>query len=318
MASSTATPTPEVSTQAPAAPPASPRVSIVVPTLNGADELRRMLPALARQDFDGGYEICAIDSGSTDGTLELLREHGAHVRSIPRAEFRHGGTRNRCAREARGELLVFLSQDVEPADERFLAELVRPFEDPRVAGAYSRVLPHPDDDPLTARTVLDLPEAEGLPWVRDLDEIGPVWDMEPEERGSYIRFNNVASSIRASVFRTLPFPDVAFGEDFAWAARVLTAGWRIAYTPESRVYHAHCYSLAGAYARYRVDASFHRQMHGWRMRPTLLSAARGIAFEVGRDLRFLFDHPVEGRMKHAFRSPALRAAQVLGQYVGSR
>ena len=45
-----------------------------------------------------------------------------------------------------------------------------PFDDPRVAGSYSRVLPAPGDDALAARTVLDLPEASEEPWVRDLDD----------------------------------------------------------------------------------------------------------------------------------------------------
>src|SRR6187399_3196390 len=178
----------------------APRVTIVLPTWNGAADLRHLLPALAAQRFEGGYEIRAIDSDSEDGTRELLAKAGAEVTRIPRAEFAHGRTRNLAARGSKAELLVFLTQDVLPARDTFLADLTAPFADPRVAGAYARVLPHEHDDPLTARTVLDAPEASDVRYERDLDRVGPVWDMEPRERARYLHFNNVASAIRRSVF----------------------------------------------------------------------------------------------------------------------
>jgi len=248
----------------------------------------------------------------------LLREHGAPVEEINPTEFSHGRTRNRAAEAALGEFLVFLSQDVEPQGPHFLARLIAAFSDERVAGAYSRILPHEDDDPLAARTVLDLPEASSEPWVRDLDDVEGVWCLDDETRARYLRFNNVASAIRTSVFRSIPFPEVAFAEDFAWAARVLTAGHRIAYVPESVAYHAHAYSMGKAMERYQIDALFHFSAHGVRVRPTLTSVLRGICYEVVRDARFLASRPGTRGKGSLLRSPGLRTAQILGQYLGSR
>jgi len=298
----------------------APRASIILPTLEGEAHLRRLLPALARQELPGGFELLAVDSSSSDRTRELLAEAGADLVTIDRADFRHGATRNQRAEGARGEFLVFLSQDVEPVDEHFLAGLLEAFDDPRVAGAYSRVLPRPADDPLTQRTCLGLPEASAEPVVRDLDHVDSVRDLSPEERADYLRFNNVASAIRTSVFREIPFPDLAFGEDFAWAARALTAGWRIRFAPRSVVYHAHTYSPRQVFERYRVDAAFHRQVHGHLVRPTAWSAARGFLFEVRADLRFMRESTTAlgvARAQHTLLSPVLRGAQVLGQYFGS-
>lgn len=288
---------------------------MILPTFNGEDDLRRMLPKLQDQDFDGGVEICAIDSSSKDGTVAVLEEVGARVEVIPQSEFSHGPTRNRCALAARGEFLVFMSQDVMPAHREFLTELVAAFDDERVAGAYSRVLPHPDDDALTARTVLDLPESSEEPFVRDLDAVRGLWELDPDERVRYLRFNNVASAIRTEVFRDFPFPPTAFAEDFAWASRVLSRGWRIAYVPTSVVQHAHSYDLRSAYKRYRVDAAFHRQAHGWLVRPSAFSAVRGFLYEVREDYRFVRRNGHSASI--LLRSPGLRAAQVLGQYAGS-
>ncbi len=297
---------------------AAPRLSVLLPTRDGADDLARLLPALAAQELFGEAELIAIDSSSRDGTVELLRAARARVEVIPAAEFGHGRTRNRMAAQARGELFVFLSQDVVPVGPRYLTELVAPFADPRVAGAYARVLPEEGGDPLAARTVLDLPEARAVPEVRDLDGKEGLWSLAPAERARYLRFNNVASAVRASVFRDLPFPDVSFGEDFAWAARALSAGHRIAYAPGAVAHHAHAYGPRAAFRRYRTDAEFHAQIHGWRLRPSLASAAKGFLFEVARDTAWLARERPRGAFGALLRAPGLRAAQVLGQYVGSR
>lgn len=291
----------------------SPRVSILLPTWNGADTLCRLLPSLQSQVEVGTPEIIAFDSGSTDGTLDLLREHNIDWTPIDRRTFSHGGTRNLMAARARGDMLVFMSQDVVPRDERFLCELLKPFGDARLAGACARILPFPDSDPLTARTVLDLPEAKDESSERRMDQ--PVWSVDALTRAKSLRFNNVASAIRADVFRHFPFPEVAFGEDFAWAARVLTAGYAIAHVSKSVVFHAHDYTPREAYRRYATDAAFHRAAHGWVMRPSLFSVLRGFAYELRADWQHV---QKAGGLFALWRAPALRAAQVWGQYMGAR
>src|SRR6185436_8120242 len=159
------------------------RVTICLPTWNGERDLARLLPALARQQVDGGFEIVAIDSSSTDRSRELLEQAGVRMQRIEQREFGHGVTRNRLAGMARGEILVFLSQDALPEGERFLATLAAAFDDPRTAGACARILPHEDDDPLTARTVLDAPEAGAEARVF-------------EGKGVDACFNDVAAAIR--------------------------------------------------------------------------------------------------------------------------
>lgn len=293
-----------------------PRVSILIPTLNAERDLERLLPALAAQEVEGGVEVRVCDSSSTDATRQLLRAAGIAVTRIPRADFRHGGTRNLLASQARGEFCLFLSQDARPADPGFVTALVAPFVDEEVAGATARVLPNPDDDPLTARTALAAPEACERSEVRTLADPANFQALEPAERLRHLRFNNVASCIRAEVLRAIPFPDMPFGEDSAWAARAQTAGWKIVFAAEAVVHHAHRYRPGEAFERYRVDAAFHRRTHDHRVRPSLASVLRGVLFEVREDYRFIRKH--DAGVGHLLRSPGLRTAQVLGQYFGSR
>ncbi|MEZ6004572.1 MAG: glycosyltransferase [Planctomycetota bacterium] len=294
----------------------APQVSVLIPTWNGMEWLPRLIPSLRAQVVPRGLEIVALDSESRDGTAAYLREQGVRVQGLPQAEFGHGSARNRLAGMAQGERLVFLSQDALPVGTDFVRTLIAPLEDRRVAGTWARNLPNPGDDALSRRSLLESQEssAEGrricLPAGRTLA------DFAPAERARLARFNNVASAMSAETARAHPFPEVAFGEDSAWAARVLNAGYCVEYVAQAAVHHNHRYGPASALARYRQDARFLREVHGVVVRPGLWSVLRGVAFELRQDARFLLRE--RGRFGDWLRAPALRAAQVWGQYQGSR
>lgn len=278
----------------------APRISICLPTWNGERDLARLLPALARQSCE--IEIVAVDSSSTDGTREMLERAGARVETIVQREFGHGRTRNQLARMARGEFVVFLTQDAEPRDADTIATLVGALDDARTAGAFARILPRHDDDPLTARTVLDHPDASERAWVG-------------ETGTALLRFNDVASAIRRQVLIDLPFPDIAFGEDVAWARAAVERGFRVRFEPRAVVLHAHSYTPAQAFERNRIDAEFQRVHCGRIVRASAFSVLKGIAHELRRDALHMARH---GGWSHLPRAIALRSAQIRGQRAGSR
>lgn len=294
-----------------------PRLSILLPTLNGEADLRRLLPALAKQRIEGGVEWLGIDSSSTDGTVALLEGAGFQVEVIARDEFCHGATRNRLAERAAGEFLLFLTQDALPQDSDCFEQLLAPLTDPKVVAVGARLVPHPGDDPLTARTVLASPEASGLQEVRQLPEGLHLADLEPAEAVDRARFHNVACVYRADALRRWPFPPEVFGEDVSWAWRVLSEGQSLAHAPKAVVQHAHRYTLLSALERYRLDAAFLRRHFGLRVRPSLLSVMRGWAHEVRADWEYM---RARGRIspRSMARSPFLRASMILGQYLGTR
>src|SRR5262249_50785102 len=101
----------------------------------------------------GPLDVVVVDSQSRDGTPDVARRAGARVRTVARATFNHGGTRNLGAALARGRFVAFLTQDALPADPRWLAALIDSMERDDAAGGYSRVLPRPGCSPLVERTV---------------------------------------------------------------------------------------------------------------------------------------------------------------------
>ncbi len=116
---------------------------MAIPVRNGGPALEGVLAALGRQTVD--HELIVCDSGSTDGSVQLARAHGARVLEIPPSEFNHGATRNLLMERAGGSRVAFLTQDAAPADERWLERLLEGLGlAPDVAIAYGPQRPRPD------------------------------------------------------------------------------------------------------------------------------------------------------------------------------
>src|SRR3954452_25015025 len=120
-------------------------VSVAIPVYNGARYLDEVLSAVRAQRVDREVELLIVDSGSTDGSLEIAERHGASIHRIPKAEFSHGGTRNLAMELASGEHVAFITQDATPAHDGWLAALLEGFEQAGdVALVFGPHEPRPD------------------------------------------------------------------------------------------------------------------------------------------------------------------------------
>jgi glycosyltransferase involved in cell wall biosynthesis len=96
-------------------PPAAPRISVVIATLNRRNALRRTLQTLFEQDLPSDqYEIIVVDDGSTDGTSAGLRQSKADCafRVITQPNRGQAAARNAGCRASRGEIVLFLDDDM--------------------------------------------------------------------------------------------------------------------------------------------------------------------------------------------------------------
>src|SRR5689334_5698711 len=119
-------------------------VSFVIPTYNRAAVLVECLQALDRQRESGiPFDVIVVDDGSSDGTAAALASLqptlGVAVQGLRQENQGPAVARNRGVAQARGELIVFLGDDiiVEPG---YLAHLCAAYE--ACPGALRGVLGH--------------------------------------------------------------------------------------------------------------------------------------------------------------------------------
>jgi len=291
----------------------APAVSVVVPTRNGIDTLPALLEAIRAQRYDGRVEIVAVDSGSTDGTANVLANAADQVIRIAPEDFDHGLTRNLGVSRSSGALVVLTVQDAVPASDTWLAALVEPLRrHDEVAGAFARQVPRSDASGVARASLAGWVAAGTVPRTVRLRDAGELAAMVPMERLSHCAFDNVCSCIRRATWQDHPFRSTPIGEDIAWARDVLLAGHAIAFAPEAVVIHSHDRSLRYEYARTRDLHARLLDLFDIRTIPTLRDLARAVTVTAVTHAQW---DRTPGRLPRAL---GLAVAWPLGQYIGGR
>lgn len=216
-------------------------VSIIIPTKNAGSGFAQVLKRILRNSVPFGYEIIVVDSGSTDGTTLLISNYSIKLIEIAPTSFSHGGARNIGADNAEGEILVYLTQDAVPADERWLTNLTNAFNEPDVAAVFGRQIPNEDASPFE-RFFLQYV----YPDYRIVKDSVNLRNCTLQD----IFFSNVNSAIRRSEWQVNRFrDDIIMSEDQAWAKDILMKHKKIIYEPAAAVYHSHKYNIRRAVMR---------------------------------------------------------------------
>ena len=291
-----------------------PLVSVLLVTRDGAATLGETLAAIRGQRTAFPFEIVAIDSGSTDGTAELLARGADRLLEIDPGDFNHGTTRNAGVAACRGELVALLVQDALPAGDDWLENLTAPLrDDPRLAGTCARQLPRPAASAVTRHYLAGWAAAAAEPRVMEVRDARAWSDLAPAERLALCTFDDVCSCIRRSVWERLPFRATAIAEDVEWARDALLAGWRLAYVPQASVVHSHERSARHELRRTRATHRRLGDLFGLRTVPTARHLLRAFAATVPLHARLAWRRPAA-----LPRALALAVAWPLGQYLGGR
>jgi rhamnosyltransferase len=273
------------------------RVSIILRVKNEGRTLGAVLDGIRRQVGVEAPEIVVIDSGSTDNTLAIAEAHGAQIIRIAPADFTWGGAINTGIEACSGDIAVLLSGHCVAVDERWLAELLAPFDDSRVAATSSRHVPD---------LAVDLFEAV------ELEEDFPA-GREPRDDGP---FSNASAAVRRRVWETIKFdPGLVSNEDGEWAGRVRAAGHRVLYCPASQVYHSHPPRVDVVYTRL-----FWRALTGVQLYPGCRDGRWPYLFY--RFAKYLWkDLAISlraGRPWEWWRAPAYEVVRQGGRFRGAR
>lgn len=213
-------------------------ISIVIRTLNEARHLGDLLTMIARQETPGAeVETVLIDSGSTDGTLEIAKAHGCRITHIDKSEFSFGRSLNRGCDFARGDLLVLISGHCVPVDNHWLNKLCQPLRSGAVSYSYGRQIGD-DTSNYSERRIF----ATYFPAVSAVPQDG-------------FFCNNANAALTRAAWDAYRFDEELTGlEDMALSKRLHEAGHKIGYVADAPVFHHHQESWPTIRRRFEREA----------------------------------------------------------------
>jgi GT2 family glycosyltransferase len=207
-----------------------PSLSIVIPTYNRRDRLKRLLNTLERlHAASPEFEVIVVVDGSTDGTVEMLSELRPTYSMQVLAQANRGpaAARNRAMAAAGGEVLLFLDDDVTPESGLIARHLAM----------HER-----EDDAVVIGPMRAPGDSRMAPWLQ--------WEaaMLQKQYGAMLRglypptprqFYTANASIRTAHARAAGGFDESFtrAEDVEFAYRLSDRGLRFFFDPAAVVWH---------------------------------------------------------------------------------
>jgi len=296
-------------------------LSIVIPSLNGGIIFTECLDAIFSQETKLTFEVIVLDSGSTDGTLELVKEFPIRLYEIEQGEFNHGETRNKGIGLARGKHVILMTQDAVPTDSGWINAMIKPFkEDPLVAGVYARQVPRGDAHVLTKRHLDEWLTGRTERHISRITERKEYEKMRPMQKYFFCNFDDVCSAIRVSVWNKIPYVKTDFAEDLVWSKKVLEAGYKIVYESKAVVRHSHSRSLGYEYRRTRLCHRRLNEIFGVRTVPTKKRLIRYALKSMKKDIGYIWSSEPSLWKKIFFsaRAPLASFLNVYAQYSGAK
>lgn len=270
--------------------------AVIVPTLNAGD-LWSVWVAAINDQSQKPDNILIIDSGSVDDTCKLSVEAGFDVHILSPGAFNHGGTRKKAVlKNSHHDIVIFLTQDAVLADKDTLQNILIPFRDQSVSAVCGRQLPNRVAGVIAVHArMFSYPVMSFVRSYADRKMCGI--------KATFL--SNSFAAYRVSALNKVGgFPgDVIFGEDMYVAAKLLKAGYKIAYTADACVYHSHNYSLRQEFNRYFDMGVFHAR-EPWIRAEFGGAEKEGIKFVIS-EIKYLAKHAFwripEGLLRTALR-----------------
>ncbi len=197
-------------------------VSVIIRTKNEVAWIERVLKALMYQDYND-REIIVVDSGSTDGTQDIVRKY-KEVRLLDyKGRYFPGKAINLGISNSSGRYIALLSAHCIPLNDKWIERLLVDFlEGDDIAAVYGRQEPLPDSS------------------LFDKRDLWTVFGIEKRIQREDYFFHNANSMIRRDIWEEVKFDESLESlEDQKWAQDVTAKGYAIVYEPHASVYHYH-------------------------------------------------------------------------------
>ena len=217
-------------------------VDIIIPTYRPDESVVYLMKKLLKQTYPI-HEIHIIDTETGIFPKELKNlSDKIRISKIKPEQFDHGGTRHEGAMQSHADIIIYMTQDAMPVNEYLIEELVKAFDNEKIAAAYARQLPNSKCNVIERYTrAFNYPEQSRIKSLEDLETLGIK---------TYF-CSDVCAAYRKSVYESLGgFEEkTIFNEDMIMAAKIIQSGGSVKYVAEAKVIHSHNYNCKQQFQR---------------------------------------------------------------------
>lgn len=258
-------------------------VEIICPLYNAASCILKLHQNLLAQKNVTIAKISYVVTESSDNTEQILQDNKIPYTLIQAKDFSHSLTRENIAMQSQSDILVFITQDIEIANENWLANLVAPIINHEAVACYSRQISKYNNIEKYTREK-NYPPVSSIVSKDDVEELGLRTFF----------FSDASSAVKTDIFQALHGYDqknLPISEDMYLAYKIIMAGHKIKYCADSVVYHSHKFTLKQLYRRYYLTGMFMAQ-NAYLDQYRTVKAGSGLAKYVLRRALRQFNLPV--------------------------
>ena len=218
-----------------------PRVAVIMRSMNEQPHTKPTLEGLYAQTYTN-FTIYNCDSGSTDGTLDLVKQFNPipeNIVEIAPSDYIPGRVLNQMVVRTVEPIIVFLNADAIPMNTLWLENLLRPIMLDETDATMSR----------------QLARAEA-PFIMKYDQ-ERGYDPKNLKGDNVGFFSAVACAFKRELWEQTKFYEEGYAEDLAWSTFCQQKGARFRLVLDSVVEHSHNFTIKGLYKkRYRHGIAF--------------------------------------------------------------
>ena len=219
------------------------KISIICPLYNAEDYIEDLYLNIKKQKDVCIEEIKFILTESSDNTEGKLKDLKCNYKKISKQEFSHSLVREKAAFEAKGEIIVFITQDIKIVDEYWLYYLTKDIIDGKCEAAFSRQIGYEEHKVERYTREINYPSEKRIVSKEDIDRLGLMTFF----------FSDASSAISKNIFIKLNGYDnknLPTNEDMYFAYKLIMNGYRIEYAADSKIIHSHDLSFKETLKRY--------------------------------------------------------------------
>lgn len=226
-------------------------ISIICPIYNGEKYIEGLNESLILQKDVDIVEIKYILTKSKDNSEKVLKGIRADYEIIEPSEFSHSLSREKAAFNSRGDIIVFITQDIIIKSDMWLYNLTNSIEKGVCEASFSKQI-------CTEKTIErytrmnNYPDESRVVSKKDIDKLGIM---------TYF-YSDASSAIRKDIFVKLNGYDgknLLTNEDMYIAYKLINNGYKIKYCADSEIIHSHKYKYFSLLKRYFDQGVFLKQ-----------------------------------------------------------